>query len=234
MPAYVGSIAVIITPAVLATNKAEFESKRKLAESLSHRLQIDFMDGQFVLPKSLPVETMLSFGRREAVAHLMVSYPQKYLSLLKKKQFKEVIFHLEAKGVNNELVDKSINLSFVVALALNPGTSVQELEKFAPALKEGKVAEVLLLAVEPGYSGQKFKPQVLDKVDFIKSHYNVKISVDGGVNSQNIFLICQKPVSEVYVGSGLLEQKDPAAEYKKLILSCRKPHNFSESSSSWK
>lgn len=211
---------MIVSPAILATNKKEFESKRKIAESLSSRLQIDFMDGQFVPSKSLPVEEIPSFSQKEAVAHLMVNYPQKYLSLLKEKQFKEVIFHLEAKGVNNDLIDQAINLSFTVALALNPGTSVRKLEEFAFALKEGKVAEVLLLAVEPGYSGQKFKPKVLEKVDYIKSRYGVKITVDGGVNSQNISLICQKPVSEVYVGSGLLEQQDPVAEFKKLVLSC--------------
>jgi 3-keto-L-gulonate-6-phosphate decarboxylase len=62
----------------------------------------------------------------------------------------------------------------------------------------------------------------LQKVEPIKEQYQVKVSLDGGINSKNISLICQKPVSEVYVGSGLLEQKDPASEYKKLVLSCQR------------
>lgn len=207
---------MIITPAILATTKEEFEHKLKIAVTLSKRFQIDFMDGQFVPTKSLPVAEMPTFTNKEVVAHLMVNEPQTYLRLLKEKQFQEVIFHLEAKGVTIELVHSAVALNFKVALALNPPTSVQELDKFALELKEDKVTEILLLAVEPGYSGQKFQPEVLNKVDFIKQHYKVKISIDGGVNRQNLSFIVKKAVDEVYVGSGLFRQENPSEAYKKL------------------
>jgi len=213
---------MIVTPAILSQNKEDFFRKLKVATGLSRRIQVDFMDGQFVPSRSLSLAEMPDFSAQQAVAHLMVNYPENYLYPLKEKQFAEVIFHLEAKGVNFELVEKAVSLSFTVALALNPGSSPSKIKSFASLIKAGKVAEVLLLAVDPGYSGQKFKPEVLQKVEAIKKLYQVKVSLDGGINSKNISLICQKPVSEIYVGSGLLEQKDPASEYKKLVLSCQR------------
>lgn len=217
---------MLITPAILTDKKEEFYQRLRLAEKMGRRVQIDFMDGQFVPSVSLPVAELPVFSNIEAVAHLMVNYPQNYFHSLKEKQFRELLLHIEAEGMNAAVIAAALKLGFQVGLALNPRTPVSQLEAYQPFIIDKSIAEILILAVEPGYTGQKLKPEVLGKIKQINAWLSTlnlkqldfpKISIDGGVKPDNLAAIKKADFNEAYIGSGLFQQKDPLKTYQHLV-----------------
>ena len=99
------------------------------------------------------------------------------------------VFHYESDGDRQNIINKIKILDRKVGIAINPDTSIS---KIIPYLKQINV--VLIMAVKPGYSGQKFLTETIDKANFLfdyrqKNNLNFVIDVDGGVNSENAKLI---------------------------------------------
>lgn len=204
-----------IIPAILSDSVAEVQKKLDLVSGFAKWAQIDVMDGAFVDTASFELEDFKKIETElKLEAHLMVEYPLQYLTWCKKNGFSRVIFHIESKDDASEVIQKYRENGMQIGIALNPETSVEEVEPYLMWIDL-----VLFLGVNPGKGGQEFIEDVLEKISTLrKDNQNVVIEVDGGVNASNILEIKKAGASIFVVGSGLYLKEDIEAEYNHLLL----------------
>ena len=203
-----------IIPTVFSLNKKEFKERFNKLVKISKRIQIDFMDGKFVPNKSVKMEDIpkLKKYKNDFEAHLMVKNPKAWIKKAKQKNFKRVIFHIEATGSSeeiNNLIKYSKNLNLEAFLAINPNTKMKLLMNF---LKDNKtnLDGILFLGVIPGKEGQKIHKKVFKRVKKIKKNFpNLITQIDGGINDKTIKGAVKSNVDYVNSGSFVSNSKNP-------------------------
>tara|TARA_Y100000310_G_scaffold66962_1_gene62263 strand:- start:419 stop:1099 length:681 start_codon:yes stop_codon:yes gene_type:complete len=177
-------MTTIIIPTIFATSKRMFDEKFAKLLDVNKKLQIDFMDGQFVTKHSIKLAAVPSLRdlSNEFEAHLMVTNPRSWIKRLKNKGFVKVIFHYSAMDFDVDETIKLIRdiqkLDMKAFVAINP--EVREDEVF-PILEEAD--GILIMGVHPG----REKQHLLDKThwklkNLRKEHNKIKLQIDGGVN----------------------------------------------------
>lgn len=215
-----------ILPSLLAANPLFLGATIQLLDPYIDGYHLDVMDGHFVPSVDggvLWVNAIAGATERPLLVHLMATDPASIVSQLQLRQNKDTVsFHIETK------IDALATINFLkknktkVSLVINPKTPVANLFPFL-----GMIDQVLIMAVEPGRSGQNFMPGVLDKVVQViaereSKNYHFSVALDGGVRAKNIAVIAEHRVDEVVVGSALFAQHDPVAalaELRQRILS---------------
>ncbi len=171
-------------------------------------IHIDVMDGVFVnkINKNLEVFQVLEKRyRKPIIAHLMVNNPLEYFEQIYK--FIDIfVFHIEIEGDKQRIIEEVKNKNKKVGIAINPDTKISEILPFL-----NKIDLVLIMSVQPGWSGQKFITKVLDKISFLltlkrKNKLNFLIDIDGGVNPENAKFINSDILSSA---SAILKAEDP-------------------------
>jgi ribulose-phosphate 3-epimerase len=175
-------------------------------------LHLDIMDGHFV-PNISFGPAVTAATRRVTSAfldvHMMISEPLRYTPAFLKAGADAITFHCEVvedpKAAAKEL--RKLGCKHV-GITLNPATSV---EKILPALDE--VDHVLIMSVVPGFSGQKFMPEVLPKAETVKKRLrpNQRLEIDGGIHTQTIAQAASAGIDWFVVASGIFDQIDRAA-----------------------
>jgi ribulose-phosphate 3-epimerase len=175
-------------------------------------LHLDIMDGHFV-PNISFGPAITAATRRVTNAfldvHLMITEPVRYTPAFVKAGADAITFHVE---VVQDVLATARELRKLgckhVGITLNPATPI---EKLFPALDE--VDHVLIMSVVPGFSGQKFMPEVLPKAQTIKKRLrpNQRLEIDGGIHSQTIAQARDAGVDWFVVASAIFDQKDRAA-----------------------
>jgi ribulose-phosphate 3-epimerase len=196
-----------IIPTIFARNKKEFQERFKKLLSVSKNLQIDFMDGKFVKAKSVSFSQIPNLKKYSTnfEAHLMCLHPEKYLSQLKKKGFKKVIFHIEATKEPEKIAQKIKSLHMNPFIAINPETKLEKILPFLPFVKG-----VLFLGVHPGREHQKFLPKVYNKISRLRSlNKKTQIQVDGGATPAVIKKLAKLKVNILNSGSFVSEAENP-------------------------
>ena len=204
---------MFIVPGILVNNIEEFRQQVHFVKNESEWLQVDVMDGKFVEQKNL-VLSEIDKNDLEGFStevHLMVEEPLNYLDDCLRLGVKRMIVHYEAIHDTPEVLEKIKSHNIQVAVALNPGTTVNYLENVVEHL-DG----VLLMTVIPGRQGQKFIPEVLEKIIDIRTMIpDAIIGVDGGVKLDNLDTIDKYNLDYVVVGSGLWTADNPSDELGK-------------------
>jgi ribulose-phosphate 3-epimerase len=200
-------------PAILANDAATLEKLVRQAETFTDYAQFDFMDGHFVPSNSVTVDdagalkTTLNWE-----AHLMMLQPEDYLATLKKAGAKKIVFHLEAVSSPWKIISLVKELGMKVGLAINPETPLAAFRMLVP-----EVDSILFMAVNPGFYGAAFIPEVLDKIkDFRKTFFKTEVGIDGGIKAGNIADAVRAGADVIFVGSAILRAPDPAAAYREL------------------
>lgn len=142
--------------------------------------------------------------------HLMVTNPIDYVEPLAKAGASGFTFHVEASKDNwQELVQKIKSKGMKPGVSLKPGTPVEEVY---PLLEgESPVQMVLVMTVEPGFGGQKFMPEMMDKVLVLRRKYpSLDIEVDGGLGPSTIDLAASAGANCIIAGSSVFGAPDPA------------------------
>jgi ribulose-phosphate 3-epimerase len=217
-------MAIIISPSLLSVNflelGAEIERLNKIDELWIH---LDIMDGHFVpnLTFGEPVLNQLhKITKHKLDAHLMVTNPEFYAEQFKHLGLHNFTFHWEAVTHHDRLIQRLKEIYPSVGISLNPSTPVSSIPKYL----FHKVDLVLLMSVNPGFGGQKFIPEVVDKVielDTIRHQTgtNFQIQVDGGINEQNAGYLIQAGANNLVAGSYIFS--DPTKNYGDRIARIR-------------
>ena len=207
-----------VAPSILAANFNNLLDEVKSVESADY-LHIDVMDGHFV--PNISLGACVYKGLKNKVdlvfdVHLMIKDPRKYAMDFIKAGADILTFHYEAldtKDEINELIDFIHQNNTKVGISIKPNTKVEVLD---PILE--KLDLVLVMSVEPGFGGQSFIPNALDKISYLKNMknkngYNYEIEVDGGINKETSKLCVDAGVDVLVAGTYIYNNKDR----KKLI-----------------
>jgi len=206
---------VSIAPSMLG---ADFGSMRKAAELVaphSSYLHMDVMDGHFVPNLTMGVDLVKALkGIAPLDVHLMVTDPLNFIDDFYEAGAEIISVHIEAKNPKDAL--KKINDKGIKSgIALNPSTPK---EKIIPLLDIADI--VLVMSVEPGYCGQSFHKNAIDRVNFFKSNFPEKIvEVDGGVNTENSAVLTANGADILVAGSAIFNSKNPIKTIKMMMKS---------------
>ena len=182
-------------------------------------LHVDVMDGHFVpnITIGLPVvKSLAGFTRLPIDAHLMITDPGTYATQFVEAGAQMVSVHVEADAHLHRTVMAIKAAGAQGGVVLNPSTPVSAVEE---ALQF--VDYVLVMSVNPGFGGQKFIPQALDKVKrlrqmIVERQLNVRIEIDGGVDRTNIEKVVAAGAEIIVAGSAIFGKSDAEAAVKEL------------------
>jgi ribulose-phosphate 3-epimerase len=202
-----------VIPAILTDDPRKLAAMVRQAENYAGYVQLDIMDGRFVPSRSITCQqaAAVSFAIPWEV-HLMVEKPEQQLECFKQAGARKTIFHYEATDSAGEVIAQARRLGLEVGLAVNPETPVSAV---LPLTKE--VDSVLFLAVHPGFYGARFLPEVLDKIaELRRARPDLRIGIDGGVKENNIKRVAGSGVNDIYVGSAIFLDSQPADAFRRL------------------
>jgi ribulose-phosphate 3-epimerase len=208
-----------IFPSLMAANQLNLEHVVKALESYCDGFHLDIMDDHFVPNLSLSPDTVNQLAQltnKQLSVHLMVERPEEIIASLNLKKNNVVAFHLESTQHPEKLIQEIKKRNLLVSIALRPKTPLSSLY---PYLK--KIDQVLIMTVEPGFSGQKIVPAVFKKIEELSNYKQVNglfqpIAVDGGINKDTIKQLVNRGAEIFSVGSAIFGAKDPASALQEL------------------
>ena len=182
-------------------------------------LHVDVMDGHFVpnITVGLPVvKSLAGFTRLPIDAHLMITDPGTYAAQFVKAGAQMVSVHVEADPHLHRTFMSIKAAGAQAGVVLNPATPVGAIEE---ALQF--VDYVLVMSVNPGFGGQEFIPQALEKVKrlrqlILERQLNIRIEIDGGVDRANIESVVAAGAEIIVAGSAIFGKPDAEAAVKEL------------------
>ncbi|WP_057489973.1 ribulose-phosphate 3-epimerase [Streptococcus orisasini] len=208
-----------IAPSILAADYANFEKELKRIEETGVKyVHIDIMDGQFVPNISFGagvVASMRKYSKLVFDCHLMVVNPERYVNEFAQAGADIMTIHVEATTHIHGALQKIKAAGMKAGVVINPGTPLSAIE---PVLN--LVDQVLIMTVNPGFGGQAFIPECLEKVKLAaqlrkQRGLNYDIEVDGGVDN-NTIKACAQAGANVFVAGSYLFKGNLTAQVETL------------------
>jgi ribulose-phosphate 3-epimerase len=206
---------VIIAPSILSADFSRLgEEIENVEKSGCDAIHIDVMDGHFV-PNLTIGPVVVKWIRKSTQlpldVHLMIDEPIKYIEDFRKAGADWITVHVEATKNMNETLAAIKNSGAKVGMSLRPRTALSEIEPYLNQLDL-----VLIMSVEPGFGGQSFMPDQLEKVKQLRLKFAGLISVDGGINKETAPLALQAGADILVAGTAIFGQKDRHQAIKEL------------------
>ena len=201
-----------ISPSILSADFSQLGNEiKKLEQGGADLIHVDVMDGHFVpnltigppVIKNLRKYTNLPFD-----VHLMISPVHKYIENYAEAGADIITIHPEATENLKESINLIKRLGKKVGVSLNPKTEIKTLID-----EIDSVDLVLVMSVNPGFGGQKFMPEVLDKIKELKkikeeNQYHFDIEVDGGINFSNSKIVLEAGADILVSGTTVFKEND--------------------------
>jgi ribulose-phosphate 3-epimerase len=190
-----------ISPSILSADFSQLGNEiKRLEEGGADMIHVDVMDGHFVPNLTIGPPVIKALRKRCSIkfdVHLMISPVHKYIEAYADAGADIITIHPEATENLEESISKIKSLNKKVGVSLNPESKIELITNYLE-----KIDLVLIMSVNPGFGGQKFMPEVLDKVKKLKdikskNNMNFDIEIDGGINFDN----CQ---SAIEAGANIL------------------------------
>jgi ribulose-phosphate 3-epimerase len=201
-----------LAPSILAADFLKLSEEIQAAEAAgADMLHIDIMDGHFVPNITIGpfiVESIRKITSLPLDVHLMIEEPDKYLRDFIKAGADYLTVHYEASVHLHRIVQRIKESGIKAGVSLNPATPVWNLEHILPYTDLA-----LLMSVNPGFGGQEFIPEVIEKIKILKKLLREKglstlIEVDGGVKIENAPEIISAGADILVMGSAFFNSKD--------------------------
>lgn len=185
----------------LLSIKNRLEFIKKINDYDIDYIHIDVMDKTFVDNVAYSMEEIREINEisnKKLDVHLMVNDPFKYIDNLRDMNIEYITFHVEIDKDINKLIDIVHGMGYKCGLAINPNTNIDALEPYI-----SNIDLILVMSVMPGYGGQLFINSIYNKLESLRNKYkNMTISVDGGINQDNIYKLSSL-VDMLVIGSYL-------------------------------
>jgi ribulose-phosphate 3-epimerase len=201
---------VIIAPSLLAANFCNLENEfKKINSSSAEWLHFDVMDGCFVPNISFGFPLLEASRRLTSKfidCHLMIENPSRFFEVFKKHGADGLTIHYEGNANLTEDLQKIKGLGMKSGLVINPNTDISVI---APYLDT--VDLILIMAVYPGFGGQKFIENTTEKVKKVRSMIgsrHIRLQVDGGVSLQNSAQLIEAGADTLVSGSALFQSEN--------------------------
>jgi ribulose-phosphate 3-epimerase len=207
---------ILIAPSILSADFSKLGEEIKAAEAAgADMLHVDVMDGHFV--PNITIGALVVKGIRPVTklvieSHLMISDPEKYVADFVKAGSDMVTFHIESCGDPKGLINKIRSAGAKAAASIKPKTPVSSLDGIMDDLDM-----ILVMTVEPGFGGQSFMHECVEKISRIKKRFKGDIGVDGGVNPQTAKIVRDAGANLLIAGTAVFGKDD----YKKAIKDIR-------------
>lgn len=212
-----------IYPSLISSDLLNLERTITALEPHCAGFHLDIMDDHFVPNLTWGpafVNAIMKASAKPLHVHLMVDAPAEWMSRVSPRQDDIMIFHYEAisdKTVIPALLQEFKDLGCKVGIAINPETSVENVFEFCKHLDQ-----VLLMSVHPGFSGQKFMPEVVGKVQLLielreEQNLAFTIGMDGGIGKDNLKVLTEVGVNQVGIASAIFSQKNVIVALKELV-----------------
>ena len=209
-----------IAPSILAADYANFASElKRIEETSAEYVHIDIMDGQFVPNITFGADVVASMRKHSKLVfdcHLMVVNPERFVDAFAQAGAYIMTIHAESTLHIHGALQKIKKAGMKAGVVINPGTPVSAIE---PVLS--LVDQVLIMTVNPGFGGQAFIPEMLEKVQKVakirdEKGYDFDIEVDGGVDNKTIKACYQAGANVFVAGSYLFKASDLTAQVETL------------------
>ena len=201
-----------ISPSILSADFSQLGAEiKRLEEGGADMIHVDVMDGHFVpnltigppVIKALREHCSLKFD-----VHLMISPVHKYIKAYADAGADIITIHPEATQNLGESIKTIKDLKKKVGVSLNPESKIELITEFLD-----QVDLVLIMSVNPGFGGQKFMPEVLDKIKQLKKiqqekNLNFDIEIDGGINFENCKIAIDAGANILVSGTTVFKSND--------------------------
>lgn len=207
---------VKVAPSILAADFCRLADEiRKVEDAGADIIHIDIMDAHFVPNLSMGpgiIESIRKVTKLHFDVHLMMDNPQKYLKVYKEAGADGLTVHLEIFPDPTEILDEIGSLGLTRGLSLNPDMPVEKLQG-----KLAKVDRLLIMSVYPGFGGQSFIPESLERISKVRAFLDAEgrddaeVEVDGGVGVKNAKEVINAGADLLVGGTAIFGAADPAA-----------------------
>jgi len=208
-----------IYPSLISADLLNLESTIKNLEPHCDGFHIDVMDNHFVPNLTWGpafIKAISQTTNNPLFVHLMIENPEQFLSSLHLKSNDTIAFHIENDINIIETIKRIREKKWHACLAIKPNSPIESLWPYLDV-----ISSVLLMSVNPGFSGQRFLPESLQRLEQLAQYrkekkMNFSIVMDGGINTTNIGTLAQHGCDAVGVASAIFDAHDPIKALKKL------------------
>ncbi|MCX6447205.1 MAG: ribulose-phosphate 3-epimerase [Actinobacteria bacterium] len=210
---------ILINPSILNANFDDLEGEIERVAKVSDQLHLDIMDNKFVPNFTFHFKQALeiiAFSKLPVDAHLMVEDADVIAPKYAENGCESVTFHFEAANNVKQTISHIKSNGSKVGLAIKPGTKFAQVEEFIDELDL-----LLIMTVEPGFGGQSFMTDQMEKVSQARAFINEGkafplLQVDGGISESTIETAASAGANCFVAGSAVYKSSDPAETIVKL------------------
>lgn len=205
-----------ISPSALACDLTKMgEEVNEIEKAGAEMVHLDVMDGVFVPNSSFGLAVLEALRKKSTMffdVHLMIDKPEKYIERYITECGADLVtFHLEATDVPDACLETIKKYGKKAAVSIKPKTPIEAVYPYLD-----RCDMVLIMTVEPGFGGQSFMPDMLEKVRLLRAEIerrglDIDIQVDGGINAQTVKLAREAGANVFVAGSAVFKAQDRRA-----------------------